>query len=180
MIIKTLKDNDLDITCSINLSVQNLTNSSFTTFMLADAREQAVPMDRLIFEVTETSMMHNIDAVVGSLLLISDAGCKVALDDFGTGYSSLAYLSRLPINELKIDRCFVSQMCSSRHDLSIVENTLKLARTLNLDTVAEGVEDAETLALLHKLGCHRVQGYHFARPMSLDAFCKWAVNHKAG
>lgn len=173
-IIKSLQEHRLDITCSINLSVQNLTNSSFISFMLADAKEHAVPMDRLIFEVTETAMVHNLDAVVGSLLLISDAGCKVALDDFGTGYSSLAYLSRLPINELKIDRCFVSQMCSSRHDLSIVENTLKLAGTLNLETVAEGVEDADTLTLLHRLGCDRVQGYHFAKPMPIDAFYEWA------
>lgn len=177
--IKILQQQKLDITCSINLSVQNLTSSGFISHMLADAKEHAIPMDRLIVEVTETSMMHNIDAVVGSLLLIADSGCKVALDDFGTGYSSLAYLSRLPINELKIDRCFVSQMCSSRHDLSIVENTLKLARTLNLETVAEGVEDAETLALLHKLGCHRVQGYHFARPMPIDAFCEWALQQQA-
>ncbi|TGN41700.1 EAL domain-containing protein [Marinobacter confluentis] len=174
--IKTLQEKNLNITCSINLSVQNLTNSSFTSHVLADAKQNAMPMDRLIFEVTETSMMHNIDAVVGSLLLIADAGCKVALDDFGTGYSSLAYLSRLPINELKIDRCFVSQMCTSKHNLSIVENTLKLAKTLNLETVAEGVEDAETLEMLHKLGCHRVQGYHFARPMPIGEFCEWALS----
>ncbi len=174
-IMETLQEHKLDITCSINLSVQNLTNSNFTAFMLADAKEHGIPMSRLVFEVTETSMMHNIDAVVGSLLMLSDAGCKVALDDFGTGYSSLAYLSRLPINELKIDRCFVGQMCSSRHDLSIVENTLKLARTLRLETVAEGVEDAETLALLHTLGCQRVQGYYFAKPMPMDEFCDWAL-----
>jgi len=177
--IKTLQSHNLDITCSINLSVQNLTSSGFVSYMLSDAKEYGIPMDRLIFEVTETSMMHNIDAVVGSLLLISDAGCKVALDDFGTGYSSLAYLSRLPINELKIDRCFISQMCSSRHDLSIVENTLKLAQTLNLETVAEGVEDADTLAMLHKLGCDRVQGYHFAKPMPIDEFCDWARRQQA-
>jgi EAL domain-containing protein (putative c-di-GMP-specific phosphodiesterase class I)/GGDEF domain-containing protein len=176
--VKTLQAHGLDITCSINLSVQNLTSSGFISYLLNDAKEHAIPMDRLIFEVTETSMMHNIDAVVGSLLLLSDAGCKVALDDFGTGYSSLAYLSRLPINELKIDRCFVSQMRSSRHDLSIVENTLKLARTLNLETVAEGVEDAETLSMLHKLGCDRVQGYHFAKPMPIDEFCEWALRQK--
>ncbi|MBQ0834703.1 EAL domain-containing protein [Marinobacter sp.] len=176
--MNTLRQHKLDITCSINLSVQNLTNGSFIAYMLADAKDHAIPMDRLIFEVTETSMMHNIDAVVGSLLLIADSGCKVALDDFGTGYSSLAYLSRLPIHELKIDRCFVSQMCSSRHDLSIVENTLKLARTLNLETVAEGVEDAETLSLLHKLGCHRVQGYYFAKPMPIGAFCEWALKQQ--
>lgn len=178
-IVKTLQQQELDITCSINLSVQNLTNSSFVSHMLADAKEHAVPMHRMIFEVTETSMVHNIDAVVGSLLLIADAGCKVALDDFGTGYSSLAYLSRLPINELKIDRCFVSQMCSSKHDLSIVENTLKLARTLNLETVAEGVEDAGTSSLLQKLGCHRMQGYYFARPMPIEAFLEWVLQQQA-
>lgn len=176
--MKNLQKHDLDITCSINLSVQNLTSNSFITHMLAEAKEHTVPMDRLIFEVTETSMVHNIDAVVGSLLMIADAGCQVALDDFGTGYSSLAYLSRLPINELKIDRCFVSQMCSSRHDLSIVENTLKLARTLNLETVAEGVEDAETLALLQKLGCNRMQGYYFAKPMPMESFLEWVLEER--
>ena len=81
--------------------------------------------------------------------MIAVSGGTIALDDFGTGYSSLAYLSRLPIHELKIDRCFISQMCSSRNDLWIVENTLKLARALNLETVAEGVEDADTVSLLH-------------------------------
>ncbi|MFL1405095.1 EAL domain-containing protein [Marinobacter sp. M1N3S26] len=177
--IKRLQQQKLDITCSINLSVQNLINSDFVAFLLAGAKEHAIPMDRLILEVTETSMMHNMDAVIGSLLLIADKGCKVALDDFGTGYSSLAYLSRLPIHELKIDRCFVSQMCSSRNDLWIVENTLKLARTLNLETVAEGVEDAETVSLLHKLGCHRLQGYHFAKPMPVETFCDWALQRKA-
>lgn len=173
--IKRLQQHGLQITFSINLSVQNLINDSFVSYLLAGATDHGIPMDRLIFEVTETSMMHNMDAVIGSLLLIADSGCKVALDDFGTGYSSLAYLSRLPIHELKIDRCFISQMCSSRNDRWIVENTLKLARTLNLETVAEGVEDADTASLLHELGCHRLQGYHFAKPMPTDAFCEWAL-----
>ncbi|MDX1757064.1 MAG: EAL domain-containing protein [Marinobacter sp.] len=173
--MQTLQDRNLEITCSINLSVQNLTNSQFVPFALAGIREHAIPMNRVIFEVTETSMMHSMEQVIGSLLLIADSGCRIALDDFGTGYSSLAYLSRLPIHELKIDRCFISQMSVNRNDLGIVQNTLKLARTLNLEAVAEGVEDHATMELLQKLGCHRMQGYLFARPMPVERFCEWAV-----
>ncbi|MFE8069907.1 EAL domain-containing protein [Marinobacteraceae bacterium S3BR75-40.1] len=175
-----LEEWGLPITCSINLSVKNLTDTHFVTDMLADARRQGVAMDRLVFEVTETAMMQNMDVVIGSLLMIADGGSKVALDDFGTGYSSLAYLSRLPIHELKIDRCFISQMNANRNDLWIVENTLKLAETLQLETVAEGVEDSATLELLTQLGCHRVQGYQFARPMPVDRFYEWAMERKAG
>ncbi|HEY9120328.1 MAG TPA: EAL domain-containing protein [Marinobacter sp.] len=177
-IMQTLQERQLPITCSINLSVQNLTNSHFVSFALAGIREHALPMNRVIFEVTETSMMHNMEAVIGSLLRIANSGCKIALDDFGTGYSSLAYLSRLPIHELKIDGCFISQMVSSQNDLGIVQNTLKLAHTLNLEAVAEGVEDNTTRELLTNLGCHRLQGYLFAKPMPLVTFCDWALVHQ--
>ena len=173
-IMQTLQERQLPITCSINLSVQNLTNSHFVSFALAGIKEHALPMNRVIFEVTETSMMHNMDAVIGSLLRIANSGCKIALDDFGTGYSSLAYLSRLPIHELKIDGSFIRQIASSQNDMGIVQNTLKLARTLNLEAVAEGVEDSNTRELLSDLGCHRLQGYLFAKPMPLEKFCDWA------
>jgi len=173
--MQTLQERQLTITCSINLSVQNLTDTHFVSFALAGIREHNIPMNRVIFEVTETSMMHNMDAVIGSLLQIASSGCKIAMDDFGTGYSSLAYLSRLPIHELKIDGCFINQMVSSRNDLGIVQNTLKLARTLNLEAVAEGVEDNDTRELLSQLRCNRQQGYLFARPMPLDKFCDWAT-----
>ncbi|MGM0766740.1 MAG: EAL domain-containing protein [Pseudomonadota bacterium] len=174
--MRILQAQQLNITCSINLSVQNLTNSHFVAFALAGIREHAIPMNRVNFEVTETSMMHNMEAVIGSLLQIANSGCRIALDDFGTGYSSLAYLSRLPIHELKIDRCFISQMYSNQNDLGIVQNTLKLARALKLETVAEGVEDNATRELLSQLGCHRLQGYLFARPMPLEKFCQWATS----
>ncbi len=177
--MQALRERHLDITCSINLSVQNLTDRHFIPDALEGIREHGIPMDRVIFEVTETSMMHNMESVIGSLLLIAESGCRIALDDFGTGYSSLAYLSRLPIHELKIDRCFISQMCSNRNDLEIVKNTLKLARTLNLESVAEGVEDQSTVAKLDELGCHRLQGYLFAKPMPVDEFCRWALRQTA-
>lgn len=177
-IMQTLQERQLPITCSINLSVQNLTNSHFVSFALAGIREHGLSMNRVIFEVTETSMMHNMEAVIGSLLRIANSGCKIALDDFGTGYSSLAYLSRLPIHELKIDGCFISQMASNQNDLGIVQNTLKLVRALNLEAVAEGVEDNNTRDLLSSLGCNRQQGYLFAKPMPLERFCDWALVHQ--
>ncbi|PVY70046.1 EAL domain-containing protein (putative c-di-GMP-specific phosphodiesterase class I) [Tamilnaduibacter salinus] len=175
--MQTLRERDLEITGSINLSVQNLTNHHFVPEAMARIREHDIPTNSMIFEVTETSMMHNMESVIGSLQLIADSGCRIALDDFGTGYSSLAYLSRLPIHELKIDRCFISKMCTNRNDLGIVKNTLKLARTLNLEAVAEGVEDNATMERLTELGCHRLQGYVFAKPMPLETFCDWALEH---
>lgn len=169
-----LRANGLDITCSINLSIQNLASESFVANLLASAQARSVPMDRMIFEVTETCMTHNMDTVIRSLQSIADSGGRIALDDFGTGYSSLAYLSRLPIHELKIDRSFIRDVCSNRNDRWIVESTIKLAHSLHLETVAEGIEDAQTLALLEKLGCHRMQGYYLAKPMPLDTFIGWA------
>ena len=174
--MERLRAQGLDITCSVNLSIQNLASESFVTNLLARARNLDAPMNRMIFEVTETCMTHNMDTVIKSLQSIADSGGKIALDDFGTGYSSLAYLSRLPIHELKIDRSFIRDVCTNRNDLWIVESTIKLAHSLNLETVAEGIENAETLALLEKLGCHRVQGYYLARPMPLDEFLDWALN----
>ncbi|ROT98199.1 EAL domain-containing protein [Marinobacter sp. R17] len=179
-IMQTLRAQHLDITCSINLSVENLTDRHFVPDALEGIRQHGIPTDRVIFEMTETAMMHNMESVIDSLLLIANEGCRIALDDFGTGYSSLAYLSRLPIHELKIDRSFISQMCLNRNDQEIVKNTLTLARTLNLETVAEGVEDKATLTRLSELGCHRVQGYLFAKPMPVKEFCRWALQQTVG
>ncbi len=172
--MERLNAQGLAITCSVNLSIQNLASESFVASLLAGAQARAVPMERMIFEVTETCMTHNMDTVIRSLRAIADSGGRIALDDFGTGYSSLAYLSRLPIHELKIDRSFIRDVCSNQNDLWIVESTIKLAHSLNLETVAEGIENAQALSLLEKLGCNRVQGYYLARPMPLDTFFDWA------
>ena len=98
---------------------------------------------------------------------------RFSVDDFGTGYSSLAYLSRLPIDELKIDRSFVSPMLTDSSDLIIVRSTINLAHDLGLTIVAEGVEDEPTLHWLGQLGCDRVQGYHLGRPMPAVEFADW-------
>jgi EAL domain-containing protein (putative c-di-GMP-specific phosphodiesterase class I) len=96
-------------------------------------------------------------------------GLRIAIDDFGTGYSSLAYLKRLPVDELKIDRSFVREMATDNDDLAIVRSTISLGHDLGLSIVAEGIEDARTWELLRQLGCDVAQGYYLGRPMAADA-----------
>jgi diguanylate cyclase len=101
-------------------------------------------------------------------------GIELSIDDFGTGYSSLAYLKRLPISEVKVDRSFVSTMTTDPVDAVIVRSTIDLAHSLGLRTVAEGVEDGATLAELAALGCDLAQGYHLSRPLTAEALYHWA------
>jgi EAL domain-containing protein (putative c-di-GMP-specific phosphodiesterase class I) len=106
-------------------------------------------------------------------------GVHISIDDFGTGYSSLAYLKRLPISEIKIDRSFIKDMKTSESDCRIVRATISLGRDLGLQTVAEGVEDAELCDLLAAFGCDLAQGYHFGRPLSSDLCTEWLQNRQA-
>lgn len=174
-LLKSLNRNGLQLTLSINLSVQNLIEPDFVRFFTECAERHQIRMSDLVLEVTETSLIEQVGTVVKNLEQLAAAGCSIALDDFGTGYSSLAYLSRLPIHELKIDRSFISQMRQSLDNLRIVENTIKLARALRIQTVAEGIEDRETLETVVRMGCDRVQGYHISRPMPASDFRYWAL-----
>lgn len=174
-LLHSLNQNGLHLTLSINLSVQNLIEPDFVRFITTCAEHYQVRLSDLILEVTETTLIEKVGTVVDNLEQLSAAGCSIALDDFGTGYSSLAYLSRLPIHELKIDRSFISQMKQNLSNLRIVENTIKLARTLRIQTVAEGIEDRETLEAVTRMGCDRVQGYHISRPMPAAEFRYWAM-----
>ena len=100
-------------------------------------------------------------------------GVRISIDDFGTGYSSLSYLKRLPVDELKIDRSFVSHLATDDHDLAIVRSTISLAHDLGLTVVAEGVEDLATWKVLAQLDCDVVQGYYLSRPLTADALVRW-------
>lgn len=165
----------LPIKLSLNLSVQNLTEMKLVADVIAMAEYHRVNLSDVVFEVTETCMSKNMQTVGQTLNQLAEAGCHISLDDYGTGYSSLAYLSQLPINELKIDRAFVSQMMRHESDYRIVENTVKLAKALQIRTVAEGVENQQTFDSLMKLGCNRVQGYYFAKPMPVSQFKEWIL-----
>jgi EAL domain-containing protein (putative c-di-GMP-specific phosphodiesterase class I) len=127
----------------------------------------------LQLEITESALMADPDTAMAVLRRLAAMGCRLSLDDFGTGYSSLAYLQRLPIDELKIDRSFVLAMDQDSSAAVIVRSVVNLAQSLDLAVVAEGVEKREIYDRLRELGCDQVQGHLIGRPMPADAFETW-------
>jgi len=130
----------------------------------------------LTLEITESELMDDPLHAMEVLGKLKALGLSTSIDDFGTGYSSLAYLKNLPIDELKIDRSFVANMVTDESDLTIVRSTIDLSHNLGLDVVAEGVEDAATLARLATLGCDRAQGYYLSRPVPAPDLAAWIEN----
>ena len=150
---------------SVNLSGVNFMDAQLIPTVRAELAKAGVPASRIEFELTETVLMRDLDYATGILAQLREMGVRVAVDDFGTGYSSLAYLRRLAVDTLKIDRSFVSELDDGQ-GIAIVEAEIGLAHSLGLEVVAEGVETISQLAALHQRGCHLIQGYLFARPMS--------------
>ncbi|MEO7106136.1 MAG: EAL domain-containing protein [Rhodoferax sp.] len=124
----------------------------------------------VILELTESMVMHDVDSTLVALRALKKLGVSLSLDDFGTGYSSLSYLRRFPIDELKIDRSFINDIHTNPDDAAIAGAIVAMARSLSLSVVAEGVENKEQAALLTTLGCNQVQGYYYARPLTVNAF----------
>jgi EAL domain-containing protein (putative c-di-GMP-specific phosphodiesterase class I) len=139
-----------------------------------------VPPSRLTLELTESFLMADSGRSVGVMSLLSEVGITLSIDDFGTGYSSLSHLRRLPIREIKIDRSFVVNMREDPNDWMIARATVDLGRNLGLRVVAEGVEDAETLARLAEMGCEQAQGYHLCVPLPAEEATRWLEAHTAG
>ncbi len=135
--------------------------------MLAELlAEWRVDAHLVSLEITESAIMIDPDKALRVVQRIANMGFHLSIDDFGTGYSSLAYLSRLPVRELKIDRSFVSQLIDRREDATIVQSTIDLAHNLGLKVVAEGAESLALLTRLREMGCDHAQGYFIGRPMS--------------
>jgi diguanylate cyclase (GGDEF)-like protein len=162
-----------DLSVAVNLSVRNLLDRDLPMEIERLLSAYSLPAWALQLEITESMIMSDPDRALTIVTRLSDLGVRLSVDDFGTGYSSLANLRRLPINELKIDRSFVSPMLSDESDLIIVRSTINLGHDLGLRIIAEGVEDGATLERLATLGCDRAQGYHLSRPMPSDAFNVW-------
>ncbi|GAA3954676.1 EAL domain-containing protein [Allohahella marinimesophila] len=159
---------------SINISVHNLTRPGFAAHIVSKARAEEIDLSQVTFEVTESTLIENMSSVLQNLNHLVQHGARLSLDDFGTGYSSFSYLSQLPIHELKVDREFVKRMREAENDASIIATIMKLAKTLQLETVVEGIEDSDTLEQVAKLGADRVQGYYFGKPMTLERFLQSA------
>ena len=132
-----------------------------------------LPPEYLQLEITESMIMSDPDRALATVRRLRDLGVRMSVDDFGTGYSSLSNLKQLPINELKIDRSFVSSLVSDASDLIIVRSTINLGHDLGLNVIAEGVEDEMTLNRLRLLGCDLAQGYHVSRALPAAEFADW-------
>jgi EAL domain-containing protein (putative c-di-GMP-specific phosphodiesterase class I) len=154
---------------AVNVSARQCMNRDIVQVVRLALQETGIPPHMLRLEITETTAMADADQVISLLHDIRALGVGLAVDDFGTGYSSLAYLKRFPIDELKIDRSFVASLDDGPTQSAVVLSILRLSETLNLETVAEGIEEPSQLALLRELGAELGQGYFFARPLDVDA-----------
>jgi diguanylate cyclase (GGDEF)-like protein len=170
----------LEISLAVNLSAKNLLDPDFPEILAGLLAATEFPHHNLMLEITETVIMTDPDLALEVLQHVSQLGVKISVDDFGTGYSSLAYLKRLPVSELKIDRSFVQDMLTNDNDAAIVRTTIDLAHNLGLEVVAEGVEDSKTVQELAELGCDYYQGYFFAKPMEPRTLPEWIHKHSFG
>ncbi|WP_051340400.1 EAL domain-containing protein [Azospirillum halopraeferens] len=153
---------------AVNISVRQLTDESALRTVRSLLSETGIDPGLLELEVTETTMMDNIDSIAETLHALRDLGVGVAVDDFGTGHSSLAYLRRLPITALKVDRSFIDDVIANPDDAAIAATIIAMGRQLGLKVVAEGIETAEQLAFLRRHACDEAQGYHIARPLPAE------------
>ena len=164
---------------SVNLSTRDLLDLELPEKLDAILRRHRALADGFCLEITESAIMDDPQRAESTLNRLAERGYKLSIDDFGTGYSSLAYLKKLPVNELKIDKSFVMAMEKDAGDAKIVRSTIDLAHNLGLTVVAEGVENEAVLTLLHALHCDEGQGYHMSKPLPVDAFCDWVARWQA-
>ena len=162
-----------DIAVGVNLSARNLVDHEVVEVLAGALARHGLPPHSLIAEITESALMDDPDTAVAVVNAIAALGVKLSIDDFGTGYSSLSQLSRLPVNELKIDKAFVFRMLESPPEAAIVHSTIELAHTLGMTVVAEGVETPEHWARLAEYRCDVAQGYLLSRPLEIAAFDAW-------
>ena len=152
---------------SVNLSAPEMCTPGIVDQIHACMQQHNMPMTALRIELTETTVVNNLQAVTDSINRLREWGAGVALDDFGTGYAGLDYLQNMAFSSIKIDRAFVQHMHTSSRSFYIIQSALELSRKLGISSVAEGIEDQATAQALATLGCHIGQGYHFSRPLPL-------------
>ncbi len=172
-------DDGRKLSLSLNVSVRSLLDRRFPEEVEKLLALHGVDGKSLTLELTESSLMVDPEVAKKTMRHLAELGVSVAIDDFGTGYSSLAYLTDLPIGELKIDKSFVRAMGSDARNAIVVRSTIELAHNLGLRTVAEGIEDAFTFERLRALGCELAQGFHMSRPLPADSLMSWWDVHTA-
>jgi EAL domain-containing protein (putative c-di-GMP-specific phosphodiesterase class I) len=138
-------------------------------------QEYGLPAAMFEFEMTERDMFQNTSGVMEQLDRIVDAGATLAIDDFGTGYSGLNYLKNMPVSTLKIDKTFIDGILDDQYDKLLITGIVEISRVMNVDTIAEGVEEAGQLHALQAIGCNYYQGYFASRPLTANDFAEKLV-----
>jgi diguanylate cyclase (GGDEF)-like protein len=165
----------IDIGLAINVSGREFGDGSLVDRVARHLREHDLPPNVLTLEVTETEVMADLTQATFVLDQLADLGIRIGIDDYGTGYSSLAYLHRLPVQELKIDRSFVTNLPNEVSNRIIVRSSIAMAHSLGLSVVAEGAEDEVTCAMLADAGCDQIQGYYLSKPKGPDELQEWLL-----
>jgi EAL domain-containing protein (putative c-di-GMP-specific phosphodiesterase class I) len=154
--------------CCINLSGQSLSDERFMDFLVNEIRDSGIPPEILCFEITETAVIANLCNASTLIRTLRDMGCRFALDDFGVGLSSFGYLKNLLVDYLKLDGSFIKNMVNDNIDLAMVEAINQIGHTMQIKTIAEFVEDKETLAAVREVGIDYAQGYAIAKPVPIE------------
>jgi diguanylate cyclase (GGDEF)-like protein len=168
-----IRKTGVDLPVSVNVSMRNLLDAHFPEMLEEVIARTGQPAELLKLEITESAVMAEPGRVLESMKRLRSTGIRFSIDDFGTGYSSLAYLQRLPVEEIKIDRSFVGQMSGDAGSAAIVRATIELGGSLGLEVVAEGIEDESTWQALKRMGCSAAQGYFIGRPMPVGELDGW-------
>ena len=166
---------NLDLSIAVNLSMWNLEAQELPEQIEALLRDSGVAPKNLELEITESSIMNDPQRVIRTLNKIRDFGASFTLDDFGTGYSSFAYLTKLPVSCIKIDKSFVQNIETDRDSSVVVKSVIDLGHNLGMKVVAEGVENAQTMELLRNFQCDEAQGYYLCRPVTADMATKFLL-----
>ncbi|MDD5287057.1 MAG: EAL domain-containing protein [Desulfuromonadaceae bacterium] len=177
---EAFRKSGLEIKVAVNLSARNLQDEQLPLVVSELLQYYKIDPPSIILEITESAIMLDPERSMQIIKRLDGLGVNISIDDFGTGYSSLGYLQRLPVDELKIDKSFVTQMDRNSNDVVIVRSVIELAHNLGLKVTAEGIETKETYDMLEQLGCDRGQGYLMSRPLPIAAFYQWLQDSKWG
>ncbi len=173
MQVKLLEQQGFDqVTISVNVSIPQFRRGKFVESIIEKVQQHQVTPSKLELEITENILMDDPQLVIDALVKLKKEGLRIALDDFGTGYSSLSYLQQLPLDRIKVDRAFVTNIAKPGQSI-IADTIINLGKQMNLNVIAEGIEEAPQQIHLKAQGCHDVQGFFYAKPMPIDEFVQY-------
>lgn len=167
-----------DLGIAVNLSARDLQDEYLPYFVLQVLKEHEIEAQQLTLEITENSVMQDVNHAINVLECLRDIGVRISIDDFGTGHSSLAQLRNIPLHELKIDKSFIRDLLGDNQNEAIIRSTIELAHNMGLKVCAEGVEDENTARYLSSIGCEQAQGYFFSKPVPSDYLIDWLEKYE--